>query len=125
MFPQVQHTGQKRLLPFDNDAEVLARANNSEMGLAAHAYTGDLNCAMRPADRNTTWSLSTSRNSKARLSPPEDGSNPVWAEREPGMASQSISIQNTRALATLRLERMQLFSMTITLRRQRRIKVGR
>lgn len=86
MFPQVQHTGQKRLLPFDNDAEVLARANNSEMGLAAHAYTGDLNCAMRPADRNTAWSLSTSRNSKAPLylSRPEDEANPVWQREGAG-----------------------------------------
>lgn len=31
------------ILPFDDEEEVLARANNSEMGLAAYVYTRDLN----------------------------------------------------------------------------------
>lgn len=39
------------VLPFDNEAEVLARANNWEMGLAAYVYTRDLNSAMRLTDR--------------------------------------------------------------------------
>ncbi|RWQ13508.1 NAD-dependent succinate-semialdehyde dehydrogenase [Mesorhizobium sp.] len=39
------------ILPFDDEGEVLARANNTEMGLAAYVYTRDLNRAMRLSDR--------------------------------------------------------------------------
>ncbi|TIM82895.1 NAD-dependent succinate-semialdehyde dehydrogenase [Mesorhizobium sp.] len=35
------------ILVFDDEADVLARANNSEMGLAAYVYTRDLNRALR------------------------------------------------------------------------------
>jgi succinate-semialdehyde dehydrogenase/glutarate-semialdehyde dehydrogenase/aspartate-semialdehyde dehydrogenase len=38
------------VLPFDTEAEVLQRANNSEYGLAAYAYTTSLNRAMRMSD---------------------------------------------------------------------------
>ncbi|MER8855963.1 NAD-dependent succinate-semialdehyde dehydrogenase [Mesorhizobium australicum] len=39
------------VLVFDDEAEVLARANNSEMGLAAYVYTQDLNRAMLLTDQ--------------------------------------------------------------------------
>ncbi|MCP3461026.1 NAD-dependent succinate-semialdehyde dehydrogenase [Bradyrhizobium sp. CCGUVB23] len=39
------------ILPFDHENEVIARANNSEMGLAAYVYTQDLARAMRVTDR--------------------------------------------------------------------------
>lgn len=39
------------ILPFDTEDEVIARANNSEMGLAAYVYTADLSRAMRMANR--------------------------------------------------------------------------
>lgn len=39
------------VLPFDDEAEVVSRANASEMGLAAYVYTTELNRAMRLTDR--------------------------------------------------------------------------
>jgi succinate-semialdehyde dehydrogenase/glutarate-semialdehyde dehydrogenase/aspartate-semialdehyde dehydrogenase len=39
------------ILPFDDEPEVLARANATEMGLAAYLYTNDLSRAMRLTDR--------------------------------------------------------------------------
>jgi succinate-semialdehyde dehydrogenase len=39
------------ILPFEDEGEVVARANNSEMGLAAYVYTRDLNRALRLSDR--------------------------------------------------------------------------
>ncbi|MBB3594048.1 succinate-semialdehyde dehydrogenase/glutarate-semialdehyde dehydrogenase/aspartate-semialdehyde dehydrogenase [Rhizobium sp. BK529] len=39
------------ILPFDDEQEVLARANATEMGLAAYVYTNDLSRAMRLTDR--------------------------------------------------------------------------
>ena len=39
------------ILPFDTEAEVISRANNTEMGLAAYVYTADLNRAMRLTNR--------------------------------------------------------------------------
>jgi succinate-semialdehyde dehydrogenase/glutarate-semialdehyde dehydrogenase/aspartate-semialdehyde dehydrogenase len=39
------------ILPFDEENEVIARANNTEMGLAAYVYTQDLTRAMRVTDR--------------------------------------------------------------------------
>ncbi|MGU3400057.1 NAD-dependent succinate-semialdehyde dehydrogenase [Brucellaceae bacterium D45D] len=39
------------VLPFDDEREVITRANASEMGLAAYVYTNDLSRAMRLTDR--------------------------------------------------------------------------
>ncbi|MFD2250160.1 succinate-semialdehyde dehydrogenase/glutarate-semialdehyde dehydrogenase/aspartate-semialdehyde dehydrogenase [Pseudochelatococcus lubricantis] len=39
------------ILPFDSEEEVIARANDTEMGLAAYVYTADLARAMRLTDR--------------------------------------------------------------------------
>lgn len=39
------------ILPFDREAEVVQRANASEMGLAAYVYTSDIGRAMRVSDR--------------------------------------------------------------------------
>jgi succinate-semialdehyde dehydrogenase len=39
------------ILPFATEREVLARANNSEMGLAAYVYTRDLSRAIRVSDQ--------------------------------------------------------------------------
>ena len=39
------------ILPFDDEQEVIARANATEMGLAAYVYTNDLGRAMRLTDR--------------------------------------------------------------------------
>lgn len=38
------------ILPFDTEAEVLTRANNTEYGLAAYVYTNDLRKALRLSD---------------------------------------------------------------------------
>ncbi|WP_312794548.1 NAD-dependent succinate-semialdehyde dehydrogenase [Tianweitania sp.] len=39
------------ILPFDDESEVIARANATEMGLAAYVYTNDLSRAMRLSNR--------------------------------------------------------------------------
>jgi succinate-semialdehyde dehydrogenase/glutarate-semialdehyde dehydrogenase len=39
------------VLPFDTEDEVLARANDTEYGLAAYAFTTDLNRALRVAEK--------------------------------------------------------------------------
>lgn len=39
------------ILGFDDEAEVISRANNTEMGLAAYVYTNDLGRAMRLSDQ--------------------------------------------------------------------------
>ena len=39
------------ILPFDREAEVVQRANASEMGLAAYVYTSDIGRVMRVSDR--------------------------------------------------------------------------
>jgi acyl-CoA reductase-like NAD-dependent aldehyde dehydrogenase len=39
------------IFSFETEPEVLARANNSEMGLAAYVYKQNLNRAMRLSDR--------------------------------------------------------------------------
>jgi succinate-semialdehyde dehydrogenase len=39
------------ILPFETEAEVVQRANNTEMGLAAYVFTKDLNRAMRLTDQ--------------------------------------------------------------------------
>ncbi len=39
------------ILPFDDERDVVARANATEMGLAAYVYTNDLGRAMRLSDR--------------------------------------------------------------------------
>lgn len=39
------------ILPFDEESEVIARANATEMGLAAYVYTNDLSRAMRLTDQ--------------------------------------------------------------------------
>ncbi len=39
------------ILPFDSEAEVIRRANATEMGLAAYVYTSDVGRAMRVSDR--------------------------------------------------------------------------
>lgn len=88
------------ILPFDTEAEVLTRANNTEYGLAAYVYTNDLRKALRLSDslEYGMVALNTPKFTGAPI-PFGDGNSLVWAVKVPSMDCPSTWKSNTSVSA--------------------------
>ncbi|NKQ58067.1 aldehyde dehydrogenase family protein [Amycolatopsis sp. K13G38] len=87
------------LIPFDDDAEAIALANNTEYGLAAYVYGGDLRRAMRVAE-----ALEAHRASRPSRIPQRGRANSVpvcpQAPRGRQRAAPAPQIDSTSAVAS-------------------------
>ena len=75
------------IVPFDDEAEAVALANDSVYGLSGSIWTGDAQRAMRLARNIDTGTLSVNSNSSVRFSTPFGGFKQSGLGRELSMAA--------------------------------------